>query len=430
MTGIGDFIIENGALLAYIGDDIEVVIPSDAGITKIWEYAFKGNFIATVEIPEGVIEIGEGAFYDCEDLMEVTLPDSLKKIDAQAFDLCTSLTAIKIPDSVEYIGREAFHGCRGLRDSDGFVIVRDTLYNYYGNAADVIIPERVKAICRGAFMSLNTLNSITLPHGITAIDCGAFHFCHAAAIIIPDSVSQIYAEAFTHCTNLTDIVLPDSITRIHRGAFSDCNMLETLVIPDSITRIEKGTFRDCVSLTDLTIPDSIQVIEEMAFASCFNLTDIIIPEGVVKIDDIAFFYCTKLTAFIKGTPELGHSTFDYTHKVISPCLPIEAFASSKSRIAACRGFLDNMELYTDTEIQSGYTKCALELSEKLLDHVLHSDNAAAVALFAENGGITAENFEKDYLNPAIEAEATACVAFLLDWKNRNIPFGNDGGESL
>ena len=52
-----DFIIENGTLVDYTGQG------------------------ETVIIPDGVTEIGQGAFRNCRNLTNITIPDSVRKIE-------------------------------------------------------------------------------------------------------------------------------------------------------------------------------------------------------------------------------------------------------------------------------------------------------------------------------------------------------------
>jgi hypothetical protein len=53
---MSDFIIEDGVLMKYVGNGGDVVIP------------------------DGVTEIGERSFYECENLINVTIPDSVVSI--------------------------------------------------------------------------------------------------------------------------------------------------------------------------------------------------------------------------------------------------------------------------------------------------------------------------------------------------------------
>ena len=58
--------------------------------------------------------------------------------------------------------------------------------------------------------------------------------------------------------------------------------------------------------------------------------------------------------------------------------------------------------------------------KKLLPEIFGKDLVYAMQLFAEAKKITKSNVKADFLEPAIEAKATQCIAFLLDWESRNI----------
>ncbi len=108
------FVIENGVLIEYSGDDWEVTIPE--GVTSIGEEAFYGNtFVQSITIPEGVTHIGMYAFQYCTSLTSVTMPDSLISIGGTAFASCEALESIDIPASVELMGAYAFTNCTSLQ---------------------------------------------------------------------------------------------------------------------------------------------------------------------------------------------------------------------------------------------------------------------------------------------------------------------------
>ena len=73
------------------------------------------NNLKKVTIPEGVVEIGEGAFEKCSKLTNMILPDSVTSISFKAFKDCTELTNINIPSGVTGIRYEAFSGCTNLK---------------------------------------------------------------------------------------------------------------------------------------------------------------------------------------------------------------------------------------------------------------------------------------------------------------------------
>ena len=106
-----------------------------ASLTKIEERSFAHMYGLKTEvvIPEGVTEIGEGAF-SCSHMPSVRFPSTLKKIGKQAFCLTFGLTnysTITFPNGLEVIEDEAFDSC------------------YFKNA--VVLPASIKSIGKKAF---------------------------------------------------------------------------------------------------------------------------------------------------------------------------------------------------------------------------------------------------------------------------------------
>ena len=62
-------------------------------------------------IPDGVTNIGDGAFEYCGSLTNINIPDSVTNIGDSAFSGCKSLNSINIPNSVTNIGNGAFWSC-------------------------------------------------------------------------------------------------------------------------------------------------------------------------------------------------------------------------------------------------------------------------------------------------------------------------------
>lgn len=59
-------------------------------LETIGEYAFQlQKGIKSIEIPDGVTEIGKGAFIGCESLVDVTIPDSVTEISESVFSMCS-----------------------------------------------------------------------------------------------------------------------------------------------------------------------------------------------------------------------------------------------------------------------------------------------------------------------------------------------------
>ena len=78
-TPASSFVIEGKTLTKFIGAQKKVVIPD--GVTEIGEGAFADcSSLKSVVIPEGVTVIGNGAFSECSSLKSVVIPDSVTKI--------------------------------------------------------------------------------------------------------------------------------------------------------------------------------------------------------------------------------------------------------------------------------------------------------------------------------------------------------------
>ena len=226
----------------------------------------KERAAASYEIPQGILEIGEYAFYECKSLKDVIIPDSVTGIGIGAFSGCRSLTDVNIPNSVTSIGEYAFSSCSSL--------------------TSVTIPDSVTSIGDYAFSSCSSLTSVTIPDSVTSIGEFAFYSCiNLTDVTIPDSVTNIGIGAFGFCSSLTHISVSEGNRNYCQldGVLFDREM-QTLIcypagktqaqynIPDSVTSIEAGAFYKCSSLTSVTIPDSVTSIGDSAFRGCESLT--------------------------------------------------------------------------------------------------------------------------------------------------------------
>ncbi|MDE7140830.1 MAG: leucine-rich repeat domain-containing protein [Treponemataceae bacterium] len=97
-----------------------IVIPN--GIVEISNGAFERcTFLENITIPGSVKVIGYCTFLSCKSLKSVTILDGVETIVGASFLDCTSLTSITIPVSVKEIGwaldgGSAFTGCESLTE--------------------------------------------------------------------------------------------------------------------------------------------------------------------------------------------------------------------------------------------------------------------------------------------------------------------------
>lgn len=301
--------------------------------------AFDSDFpddIVTIEISDGVTNIGEAAFSGCSSLMSIIIPDGITFIGDYAFNGCTSLTNVTIPDSVTSIGSGAFGNCPIESATMPTLAIN---FIPKSNLKTVVLTSG-PSIKDYAFSNCDSLASVTIGNGVTSIGYRAFYGCQSlTSITIPDSVTSIGSYAFRNCDSLTSVyitdmaswctikfedvaanplwkagnlylngelvtalVIPDDVTFIEDYVFYYYDSLTSVIISDSVTSIGEGAFSCCTSLTSVTIGNSIAFIGEGAFSSCTSLTSITIPDSVTSIGDSAFLNCDSLTSVIFENP--------------------------------------------------------------------------------------------------------------------------------
>lgn len=142
-----------------------------------------------------------------------------------------------------------------------------------------------------------SINSVTIPDGVTTIGSGAFYGCNSlTSIVIPNSVNTIGEYAFSGCDSLTSVIIPNSVTTIGTQAFYNCSRLTSVTIGNSVTSIGDSAFLCCDSLTNVVIPDSVTSIGDSAFRDCDSLINVTMGNNVTAIGDSAFQFCDSLTS--------------------------------------------------------------------------------------------------------------------------------------
>ena len=278
----------------------EFAIPE--GIVSIGDYAFYNNWDLTgIIIPEGVTTIGEYAFWGSH-LQELELPQSIISIEKDAFTACKQLTTVTIGASL--IGEEAFESCDRLKE--------------------VILLEGVEVIENGVFAACSTLRSVTIPSSVTTIKGNPFSNCQELTSVqvsrnnptfatiggvlynmaekklihyptafssdsftIPQGVLTVGERAFCNNDFLTSITIPDSVTAILEEGFDGCGSINSIVIPSSVTIIGESAFDYCGSLVSVSISEGTVFIGRAAFDDCKSLVSITIPESVTFMGDDA-----------------------------------------------------------------------------------------------------------------------------------------------
>lgn len=301
-TGLVD---ENGMIIIdnkfyeYYGNDTEITIPE--GVEILADNLFNatqygGNpsndKITRIVLPESLKQIGCCCFRGCLSLQEINIPSNVKNIGVGAFYDCINLTKVEISETTS-ISNQAFYNCRSLKDDNGFIIINDFLFQYIGNASDVIVPKNVKYIGSNAFEQ-SRIKKIELPEGLCALG-GAFRGCEdLEEVEIPEGITTIIEGTFNNCCSLKKAKLPSTLTTIQKFAFVDCKSLVDIKIPESVTEIGECAFNNCTAIKTLKFPSRLKNIPNQVCVGCERLESVTIAEGVEVIEVGAFFGCTSL----------------------------------------------------------------------------------------------------------------------------------------
>lgn len=277
-----------------------LVIPNT--VKTIGNAAFRYcSGLESVNIPSAVTRIDGNTFQGCSRLTSITIPDAVTFIGAHAFTDCSTITSINIPSLVATIGSYAFTGCGSLTSIT--VASDNTTFDSRGNCNAIIETESNMLIA-------GCTNSV-IPNTVTAIDYGAFMGSGISHIHFPNSVTEIYSDAFSNCSKVTKITVADDNPKY--DSRNNCNaIIETAsntlvvgcrntIIPNTVTVIGERAFRGHSDLTDIAIPNSVTAIDEYAFFQCDGLTNVAIPNSVTTINADAFRECKKLKRVSLGT---------------------------------------------------------------------------------------------------------------------------------
>ncbi|MBO5702144.1 MAG: leucine-rich repeat domain-containing protein [Clostridia bacterium] len=235
-------------------------IPNDGSILYIADDAFYYRKIKEVTVPEGVIGIGDRAFYSTE-LVSVKFNRDLKTIGEEAFAYVINLSELNLPEGLESIGKQAFNGSNDIKD--------------------IYIPGSVREIGWGAFQ----------------------HCFEATTITIGEGATKLGPYVFDGCDKVYKVVLPSTLKEIDDGAFRQLNSLTSIALPEGLLYIGDNAFELCQNLWNIDMPKSLVSIGDSAFNCCKKLLEANLNIGLIYIGNNAF-QNTNVKVKYAGTVEM------------------------------------------------------------------------------------------------------------------------------
>lgn len=247
-------------------------------ISKVGEKAFsdcKSLKELTINVPDGPaiaddLCIPEELAAHCTSLQTVTFTghtENLLSIKAAAFRETIMLTEISLPDSIQIIEQCAF--C----DS---------------GIENIVIPDRVTKLGRGAFSRCYELTDVTLPESVTVIPRLAFINCDKLKTISAPNVAVVCDNAFYNCKMLTAFDF-SRVKELGSASFAGTS-IRKVVFSNKLTKLQPSIFCGCKDLqsVDMSACDNVKTISTRCFEDCNKLTDIKLPLNVRKFADGCF----------------------------------------------------------------------------------------------------------------------------------------------
>ena len=299
VTSIGDsaFYISD-----YLRPETQGTLTLGKNLRTIGAFAFReSTYTGSLTIPDSVVEIGKGAFYQCENLNgTLTLGRSLRTIGKEAFYWCAFTGSLTIPEGVAEIADGAFSSLHQFN--------RDRMFN-----GTLTLPSTLKTIGASAFSYADFSGELLIPDGVTSIGANAFEECDGfgGTLSLPDSVKTVGEWAFYLCKGFTGLKLSASLTKIEERSFAHMYGLKTeVVIPEGVTEIGESAFQ-CSHMPSVRFPSTLKKIGKEAFYFSLNCK-IAFPDGLEVIEDEAFALCNVKSAVIlpASIKSIGKKAFD------------------------------------------------------------------------------------------------------------------------
>ncbi|MCH5142387.1 MAG: leucine-rich repeat domain-containing protein [Clostridiales bacterium] len=232
--------------------------------------------LITVELNDGMENIGKGAFYNSANLQSLSLPATVTNIGASILLNCPKVIYFYIAE-----GNEKY-------SSDGHVVYEGTeLTMYFGSESEA---------------------DVNIKYGITTVKSAVFmNQTYIKSVIISDSVTTIGEKAFSGCSGIVSLHIGAGLQPFDYTVFSYLQSLKTITVSadNPYFTVENNILysKDGKSLilaaadnglTELNVKEGVTEICDYAFSYHKTLKNVVIPGTVKKIGDYSFYECRAI----------------------------------------------------------------------------------------------------------------------------------------
>ncbi|MFW5780766.1 MAG: leucine-rich repeat protein, partial [Bacillota bacterium] len=277
------FDVTNERLIAYPSGRESNTYDVPVGVSYIEDYAFAkaGNLMVLNFSGENLLSIGDYAFYNCSQLVNVSIPVSVETIGNYAFhmDEDTSLTTLTfaLNSILQQIGDGAFSGLNRL--------------------TEITLPSsRLETIGSSVFSDCSMLERIEIEEGsndyFTSID-GALYNNSITTLVAYPANNDLNERAY--------YVVPDGVETIRSGAFSYPNIVGVR-LPETINNIEGFAFNSPrLQFIQFLGEEPPEIMSEILFGD-YNPEFIVVPDNF----EVNYDYFSDYT-IVEGSPASSYN---------------------------------------------------------------------------------------------------------------------------
>lgn len=303
----------------------ELTYPSEVTLNgttyQVKSALFHNTTAKHVIVPEGV-ESCMGAS-SSTDMVKLTIPSTLKEIGS-GFRACPSSHNyydsgfLDTRDNATFQGYEMSNPekAKYLTVKDGIVYNKEetemlTKVPCALEKDTLVLPDTIKKIPEGAFMSNKTVKKVVFGKNITSIGNGAFAYSNIENIQMNDNVTVLDEYAFYYCTKLANVDLSKSLTKIDGyETFKYTAALKHIDLKNVTELTGWYTFQQS-GLEDVDLSNVSNLAGVQQFVYCRDLRNVYIGKDTNFTNDVGmgvnlFYGCTALENYVEKEKNQHH----------------------------------------------------------------------------------------------------------------------------
>lgn len=345
-TKDSDFVIENGVLKQYKGNDDTVYIPE--GVTKIASDAFKNNEIYNDKRTYAFEDDNYILLTDKFCARKIVLSSTVKELESYAIP--TRTKELVLNEGLEILDDSA------LRDSSIKVLKLPSTLKKIGDAFSPYV-KKITGNCKEVevtdktFISAHNLRVLELA-GVKNIPRGLFSECRKITMMsLTGNYAEIKATDLRKLKNLravntskaiqgnlkeyckklknNKITVSSEMKKFGKFLIENKKLIEytgnseVVKIPKGVKVIDDIVFRDENKIRKIVMPNTVRTIGKEAFYSCERLTEIKFSKKLTKIGDYAFSNCARMKKYNlpKTVKSIGKCAFRWNYSLKTVNVP-------------------------------------------------------------------------------------------------------------